>query len=331
MAKLLIIRFTAIGDVVMTAPVVHDLACQYPELQITVLSKERMAAYFADMPENVTFRGVNLNNYKGLGGLFRLFSELQKENYDLVADFHDVIRTKVIRSLFWLSGKKVKHIHKGRDEKKALTQEGKPKHQLKTSFQRYADVLEKLSYPIQLAYKPVKKAHPVTMPNEKWIGIAPFAAHAGKIYPLEQMKEVIKMLSSSPEHKIFLFGGGQKEKQILEEWATLSPQVESMVGKLKQQEELELMGQLDVMLSMDSANMHMASLVGTPVASIWGATHPYAGFMGWGQPEANAIQVDLPCRPCSIFGNKPCKRGDYACLNSITPAQIVEHLQRIIS
>ena len=81
---------------------------------------------------------------------------------------------------------------------------------------------------------------------------------------------------------------------------------------------------------MDSSNMHIASMVGIPVVSIWGATHPYAGFMGWKQNESNAIQVDLPCRPCSIFGNKPCFRNDYACLQSITPKMIVEHIEEVL-
>lgn len=76
-------------------------------------------------------------------------------------------------------------------------------------------------------------------------------------------------------------------------------------------EELILMSNLDVMVSMDSANMHLASLTGTPVVSVWGATHPYAGFLGCNQKEENAVQVSMPCRPCSIFGNKPCQRGDY--------------------
>jgi ADP-heptose:LPS heptosyltransferase len=90
------------------------------------------------------------------------------------------------------------------------------------------------------------------------------------------------------------------------------------------------MSHLDVMLSMDSANMHMASLVATPVVSIWGATHPYAGFMGWGQDSANVIQVDLDCRPCSIYGQKPCLRGDYACLNMIKPETIVEKINTLL-
>jgi ADP-heptose:LPS heptosyltransferase len=91
------------------------------------------------------------------------------------------------------------------------------------------------------------------------------------------------------------------------------------------------MSHLDVMLSMDSANMHLASLTATPVVSVWGATHPYAGFMGWNQDPENVIQVSLECRPCSIYGQKPCMRGDYACLNNIAPETIVERINKILS
>jgi ADP-heptose:LPS heptosyltransferase len=95
-------------------------------------------------------------------------------------------------------------------------------------------------------------------------------------------------------------------------------------------QELILMSHLDVMLSMDSANMHLASLTGIPVVSIWGATHPYAGFMGWNQTKDNAIQADLDCRPCSIFGQKPCKRGDYACMTMIKPETVVEKVNTLL-
>ena len=90
------------------------------------------------------------------------------------------------------------------------------------------------------------------------------------------------------------------------------------------------MSHLQVMISMDSANMHLASLVNTPVVSIWGATHPYAGFMGWNQRYENAAQVELDCRPCSIYGNKPCLRGDYACLKNISPEQIISKVESLL-
>jgi len=105
--------------------------------------------------------------------------------------------------------------------------------------------------------------------------------------------------------------------------------VDSQVETMRQ--ELILMSHLDVMLSMDSANMHLASLTATPVVSVWGATHPYAGFMGWNQDSENVIQLPLECRPCSIYGQKPCLRGDYACLNNIAPNTIVEHINKILS
>ena len=85
------------------------------------------------------------------------------------------------------------------------------------------------------------------------------------------------------------------------------------------------------MLSMDSANMHLASLVELPVVSVWGATHPYCGFTGWHQNPANEVQADLPCRPCSVFGNKPCQRGDYACLRGIDYHAIVQRLDNVIN
>jgi len=83
--------------------------------------------------------------------------------------------------------------------------------------------------------------------------------------------------------------------------------------------------------SMDSSNMHMASLVGTPVVSIWGATHPYAGFMGYGQSITNGVQTDLECRPCSVFGDKPCWRKDLACMNNIDIDEVLMKVSQVIT
>ena len=168
--------------------------------------------------------------------------------------------------------------------------------------------------------------------GEQWIGIAPFAAHEGKIYPTHLMHQVIAQLTQQhPQARIFLFGRGEKENKYFTEWCQefptctyVSQHIDSMY------EELILMSHLEVMLSMDSANMHLASLTGIPVVSVWGATHPLAGFMGWNQSKDNAIQADLDCRPCSIFGQKPCKRGDYACLNLIKPETIVEKINTLL-
>ena len=332
MAKILVIRFSAIGDVAMTVPIVHSLATQYPQHQIKVLSRPNMAALFAHLPSNVSFWGADLKgDYKGFIGLNKLFKELKAENFDYIADFHDVIRTKYLRLRFLLQGTKVAHIDKGRKGKKALT---------RPSNQRYAHVLEQLGLPVKMDFQsiyPEGKGNSAVFSSitgvkgsDKWIGIAPFATHAGKIYPQENMEQVIQKLDAQEGLKIFLFGGGKREIEILTQWANQYSSATCIAGKLKMDAELALMSHLDVMVSMDSGNMHLASLVNTPVVSIWGATHPLAGFMGWKQSEENAIQVDLPCRPCSVYGNKPCYRKDYACLHNIQPNTIAQRILSII-
>ena len=167
--------------------------------------------------------------------------------------------------------------------------------------------------------------------NLKWIGIAPFAKHMGKIYPIELQEQVVAHFATDPKVKVFLFGGGKSEQEVFDGWVAKYPTVVSMIGKLNMRTELNLMSHLDVMLSMDSANMHLASLVNIPVISVWGATHPYAGFMGWKQLPVNTVQLDLSCRPCSVYGQKPCWRGDYACLREIKPEQVIAKIEGIIN
>ena len=164
------------------------------------------------------------------------------------------------------------------------------------------------------------------------IGIAPFAAHEGKIYPLNLMEKVIAQLADRhPSARLFFFGGGQKEMAVFQQWVEKYPRCVVVGDHLRGLDrELTLMQRLNVMISMDSANMHLASLVGLPVVSVWGATHPYAGFYGYGQRPENAVQLDLPCRPCSIFGNKKCMRGDLACLKNISPEQIINKVEAVI-
>ena len=339
--KLLVIRFSALGDVAMSVPVIDSLARQHPELSITMLSKGFVEPLFAHMPDNVKFQGVNLNDYKGLGGLYRLFKTLQKERFDAIADIHDVLRTKILRLFFWMAGVKIAHIDKGRSEKKALCHtKNKRFKQLKTSFQRYSDVFETLGWHVEPRFHSIfgtRKGDDClfsgladSSEKKRWIGIAPFAAHIGKVLPFEMTSDIISQLSQDEDNHLFLFGGGAQEKELLNKLAKGKERVTVVAGKLKLAGELALMSHLDVMVSMDSANMHLASLTGIPVVSVWGATHPYAGFMGWKQKEENAVQATLDCRPCSIFGNKPCHRGDYACLHQLATSEIIAKIYSVI-
>ena len=213
-----------------------------------------------------------------------------------------------------------------REEEKVLSEEKEGKREEAKVLSEGAEGKREKEKVLSEKEEEEVKAESLKPRGEKWIGIAPFAAHKGKIYPLEKMERVIELLlEREPNCRIFLFGGGAEERELLTQWESRHDRCTcALLGSLYN--ELVLMSHLDTMVSMDSANMHLASLTGTRVVSVWGATHPFAGFMGWNQSPADAVQTTLPCRPCSIFGNKPCLHGDYPCLNSITPEEIVERV-----
>lgn len=347
---ILVIRFSALGDVAMVVPVVWSLAHQYPDVRITVLSRGFARPFFENLTPNVGFMEADLKReYHGIKGLNALYRRLAAKQFTAVADLHSVLRSSFLRMRFNLNRYHVEHIDKHRKGRRRLTSANKKELvQQPTSFQNYADVLANLGYPVTIEFHSIFENTPtgkgdlsllpeslsqkLTANSQLLIGIAPFAAHDGKIYPPQLMEQVIKQLTEQyPDAHILLFGRGEKEDKQFSEWCQKFQQCIFVSQHLNNiQQELILMSHLNVMLSMDSANMHMASLVATPVVSVWGATHPYAGFMGWGQSPENIVQVNLDCRPCSIYGQKPCLRGDYACMNMIKPETIVEKINTLL-
>jgi len=332
---LLVIRLSAMGDVAMTVPVIRALCMQYPFLKITILTRPFFKPFFRDLP-NVTVCHANLKTeHKGFLGLFKLSRVLKKQGVDAVADLHGVLRTHVLK-LFFL-GKPFVQINKGRKEKKALV-EGKHFKALKNTHTRYADVFARLGYPVDLT-KPIFPDKVVLgngilkyigdIKTLKIVGIAPFAAHEGKMYSLNLMKEVIDVLSK--KHTILLFGGGEKEITILK--SLEQDNVISLAGQLSLNQELDVMSNLDLMLSMDSGNAHMAAMLGVKVVTIWGVTHPYAGFSPFNQPLDYALtanRAQFPKIPTSIYGNKFLEGYQHAAA-SIPPSAIVNKIETILN
>lgn len=328
-----IIRLSAIGDIAMAAPVVRQFAEQFPGVRFTMVSQPFLQPLFEGLP-NLRFVGANVYaDYRGLRGLWKLFKVLRAQQPDVVADIHNVLRSVILRLCFAGCGKRTYVIKKGLLEKRALTRRRRKKMRpLKTSFERYREVLEKCvgaKLPPNTPYRPpVFKNNQTDIPAQA-IGIAPFAKHRGKIYPSDKTEQIVAHFAVARGITVFLFGS-MAECSILEQWEYRYPNVRMVAGRLALYDELALMQQLSLMVTMDSANMHLASFVGTPVISVWGATHPYAGFYGWQQQPANAIGAELPCRPCSVFGNKPCFPGNYLCLRLIQPSQIIEAVSRML-
>ena len=329
------------GDVAIAVPVIRALIEKHPECKITVLSKPFFKPLFDKIPQ-VSFFAAQVNTkHKGILGLFKLYRELKKENITHVADFHNVLRSKILRTLFIFDGKPCMFIDKGRAEKKALTRaKNKIFKQLKTSHQRYADVLNKLGFtldlsnPTQINKKKLSKKITLFtgLKEDTWIGIAPFAAFKGKIYPLQLMEEVIKEMDSKG-FKIFLFGGGKREIEILNSIENTYKNVINLVGHLSFEEELEVIGELDLMVSMDSGNAHLAAMQHVKTITLWGVTHPYAGFAPFHQPDDYCVISDLkkyPKIPCSIYGNKVINGYENA-METISPAKVIEKIMYVLN
>lgn len=306
-----------------------------------MVSRGFFKPFFRDVP-NLDFFEVDLNGrHKGIFGLFRLYQDLKKLGVTVFADLHHVLRSRVVRVFFQMSGFPVASIDKGRDEKKALTRpENKVFKPLRLTVERYADVFRKLGFPVDLSHPVFPDASVLDEKTKgfageksgKWIGIAPFAKHQGKVYPMDLMEKVVSGLAADPENKLFLFGAGASEKADLEK-LSVKENIVSCAGKLSLSQEMDLISNLDVMLSMDSGNAHIASLLGVPTMTLWGATHPFAGFAPFHQPEENLLTSDrkiYPLLPTSIYGNKIVPGYEDA-MRTIAPETIIHQINKILN
>jgi len=315
----LIIRLATLGNVAMTVPVIDSISRRYPNDQFIVASKKDLRAMFASMP-NVEFREVdNHLDWKGVWELWKAW----RDEVDAVIDLQSVLRTRVFGLLMQLSGKRVTRIRYGRFRKHLITTWGIGKRwALPTEFQRYEQTFRRAGLETDEAFEalPVNKTALKVVKERfgtkegRWIGLAPFAKSRSNMLPYRVTKDIIEQLTADEHTRVFLFGAGKIESEMLRQWASVFPRTQSVAGQLKLEQELELMSQLDVMICMDSANQHLSSLVGLRAISVWCATHPLIGFAGWKQHREDIIQRhDLRCRPCTCHGTNRCRYGNYAC------------------
>jgi ADP-heptose:LPS heptosyltransferase len=335
-------RLSAMGDVAMTVPVLRAFVNQFPEVKITVVSRPFFKPFFEGIPNLSFFVFDEKERHKGFLGLLRLFQDLKVLKIDAFADLHNVLRSKVVRTLFALSGKKIASVDKGREEKKALTRpDNKIFKPLTTMFARHVKVFEELGFSVDLSNPifPTKEILDneiigiIGENNQKLIGIAPFAQYDSKVYPLDLMQQVINQLASIKTQKILLFGGGKKEIELLNSLSKDKENVIVVAGKIKFPQELQLISNLDVMLSMDSGNAHIAAMLGVKVITLWGATHPFSGFSPFNQPFENALVSDRKLfskLPTSVYGNKIVEGYEDA-MRTITVEKVVSKIQSVLS
>lgn len=337
----LVIRLSAMGDVAMTVPVLVALTQEYPNLKITFLTKAFYKPIVSGIPNVNVVIADTKGKHRGILGLWRLFGQLKKLGIDAVADLHNVLRSNILKIFFLTQGILFRQMNKGRSEKKKLTSgksiEIEP---LKPMHERYVEVLKSLGFVFSLNERHTLPKLDISKGiKEKWfsgnyktIGIAPFAAFQGKVYSQHLMEELLTNLNELNHTQIFLFGGGKKETEILEQWESKFNNCISAAGKLTFPEELKVISNLHVMVSMDSGNGHLAAMYGVPVITLWGVTHPYVGFKPFGQNYSNQILSDrgkFPLIPTSVYGNKFPKGYDKV-METIPPYKIYDKVQELL-
>jgi ADP-heptose:LPS heptosyltransferase len=348
--KILVLRFSAMGDVVLLVPVVKSLIAAHPDVEVTIVTRPKFAPFFYDMERVIVFPADVDYTYDGIFGMRDLFRTLiRKADYDLVIDMHDHIRTIFLRTLFRIFGTEVIIFNKGRHEKKAFSRkENKIDTPLPHTVDRYKKAFEKAGFSFDLLAPPyftlnesIQAAASAWLEKknltkkEKWIGIAPFAMHGSKIWPLENYAVVIEQILAKIPARFFMFGGGPREVKYFESLKARFPEhCEIVADQLKLRQEIAMMQNLDLMLCVDSSNMHLAALAGVPLLSVWGGTHPGTGFGPFGKGEESIIQISrtaLPCRPCSVYGRETCYVGGFPCLTRVTAENIAGKIVQRIS
>jgi len=321
MKQILVSRFSSLGDVAISVHIINTFLEQNKDIEIILLTKPQFKSLFSTIDRVICFDVDFQNKHKGFFGIRKLCEEIIKKfNIEYFADLHNVIRTNLIKFFLPLSIKKAK-IDKGKLQKRRITRKKNKKlHQLKHTAERYVEVFNKLGFRINLntatsnpVYAPSKNIAELLRITDTKIGIAPIAKHKSKTYPIEKTEEIVKELSKN--NVLLIFGGGIKDKEIAEKWEKENKNVISVVGKYSMTDEIALLNNCKAVITMDSGNMHLASLTKTKIISIWGATHPFLGFYPFNKPDTIYIQKNITCRPCSVFGNKKCYKGTYECLD----------------
>jgi len=338
--RLLVIRSSAMGDVALTTPVLRAAAEQYPGAEIVLVTRPAFKPFFYSMERLTLFCPDLRHRHKGIAGLVRLFRDISGTGrFDAVIDLHDVLRSKVLRLFFRLKGIPAYVIDKGRSGKRSILSGGNKK-KLQHSVVRYCETFARAGFPVILTSGPwilpdpeaLSKTETLAGAGEEFkIGVAPYAKHKLKMWPEKNMAALLGLIGEKYRAKFFLFGGADESEKLSAFQSGIKNSVNT-AGALSLSEELALMSRLDLMIAMDSSNMHMAALSGTKVVSIWGGTDPLTGFGAWMQPDEHFVRVpvdELTCRPCTIYGKGECSRGDLACMNWLTPEIVFRKIENL--
>jgi heptosyltransferase-2 len=326
--NILIIRFSSIGDIILTSAFIRQVRKTFPEAQIDYVIKKTFAQLIQHNPHiNHIY---TYDSTTKLSGLKELRSTLKTNGYDFIFDLQNNFRSNFILRAF-------AHSQKGQIDKLKI----KRALLVYLKINRYGKIL-----PVPLRYlKTAESAqvmdaglglelflgdniNPPQIEGE-YIAIAPGAAHFTKRWPMEKFESLIKKILKQFAHKIVLLGG--KEDADAFSSLEISDKIINFTGRLSLLESAAVIKNAVALISNDSALMHTATAVNTPVLAIFGSTSQELGFFPFRGKSMVMQNNNLWCRPCTHIGRKHCPLGHFKCMEEITADDVFNGLQKLIA
>jgi len=310
--KILILRLSSLGDIVLTQPIAAFLRARFPNAKIDFVVKAQYAPLVSLMA--CELRAIPYSKSRCF------HHQIHKERYDLVIDLHGKLSSFLIR--LFAAGKRSAVYQKKRSIRKKIIK-GNPDLAISSTLDLYNSALQKLGFSARLEAPRLfpTGSSPIPKSSAKRIVIFPGATYYTKRYPLSYYKELIEI--SPPDWEYIILGSAQEHE--MGETLASDSRVINLCGQLSFDEILALLNTADWVISSDSGPMHLAAALERPQIAIFGSTHPRLGFAPQ-NPNAKIIAQDLPCQPCSLHGFESCPLGHFDCMMSIAPQTILAML-----
>lgn len=334
--KVLLIRLSSIGDIILSTPMLRAFKTAYPDAELHFLTREE----FGDLLRHSPWidRLITIETAGGRGELRALNLRLMAERYDAVFDLHNNFRSRVLRN--GLSNR-VHVIHKRSFRRLLLTRlhintmrnvPPVPERYIETA-RRYGlrpDGAPPVLHPSDTARENARRilVERDVDPDSPGIGLCVGAKHFTKRWPVERFEELAEQLHVRGAH-LLLLGGAEDRNTAAAILRRVPDRIVDLTGALSLMETAAAMTSCAVVVANDSGLMHMATAVGTPVVALFGSTVREFGFFPSHAP-AEVIEISgLSCRPCTHIGRAACPRGHFSCLRDIPATRVLDAIDRL--
>lgn len=343
-SKTLIVRFSSIGDIVLSTPLLRVLRAKFPTSQIDYLTKKEYAELIRNN-QNVNMVHEYDSN-EGFEGLRRLKKKLRREGYDTVLDIHGSIRSRYIRA--GLCELQVLSIDKRQQERFMLVKFKKNLYKEVVSVSdRYMEPLKtlgvesdgkgpELHIPDEILFGVSGKITTLRLNRfERTIGLCPSSRHYTKRWPEDRFVALGLRFAQENDAKVLIFGGPTDlavtsaiEARINEQAG--AERATNLSGQFSLLETAAAMEYCDVIVTNDSGLMHMASAMKKKLVAIFGSTVREFGFFPYGSESIVVERPGLYCRPCSHIGRPRCPEGHFRCMNEIGVEEVFLIVQKLL-